>query len=278
MSTRAVKGMTNSERIERALERSRTERALASRPQAVSDPVEAPDSRSKIRTRRVPVRADAVHRAGLARADLGGPIGHGLRMLRTMVLQRLRQHGWNSVAIVSPSPNDGKSFVAANLAIAIAAEPDQTALLVDVDLRAPRVHVQFGLEPEVGFEDCLAGRADVPSALLAPEEYPGLVLLPARGRVAQSSELLGGVKARAVFRELKLRYVNRFVVYDLPPVLAGDDALVMAPQADAVLMVVGDNRTRRQDLVQSLDLLRAVPILGTVLNGSVGPSVAAYPA
>ncbi len=184
-----------------------------------------------------------------------------------MVMQRMRAHGWNTLAVVSPARDEGKTFVAANLAIALAAEPDQTSLLVDLNLQEPSIHRLFGVMPDAGVGDCLAGHARVSSALLAPEEYPGLVLLPGKHAVAQSSELLGGNRARALFREIKERYVNRVVIYDLPPMLTSDDALVFVPQADAVLVVIGDNRTQREDLIRCIELLRDVPVLGTVLNG-----------
>jgi Mrp family chromosome partitioning ATPase len=198
-------------------------------------------------------------------------------MLRAMVMQRMRANGWNTLAVVSPARDEGKTFVATNLAIALAAEPDQTALLVDLDLQEPSVHLLFGVMPEAGVGDCLAGRAPVSSALLALEVYPGLVLLPGKHSVAQSSELLGGQRARALFREIKGRYLNRVVIYDLPPMLTSDDALVFAPQADAVLVVIGENRTERADLIRSIELLRDVPVLGTVLNGvqaTVDPTAA----
>jgi Mrp family chromosome partitioning ATPase len=274
-------GTARPDRLERALERSRAERELRARTAvplrteqlaAVGDRHEPPE-----RTRSVPVRADLLQHAGILDAGLTGLLGHGLRVLRAMVLQRLRQRGWNTVAVLSPAPNDGKTFVATNLAIAIAAERDSTALLVDVDLRSPSVHTRFGLEPEVGIEDCLAGRSPVAAAMLAPEPYPGLVLLPARAPVPQSSELLGGLHARALFRELKQRYANRYIIYDLPPMLAGDDALVFASQADAALVVVGDNRTHRHDLLRCLEMLGDVPVLGTVLNGSLATQVSSYP-
>jgi protein-tyrosine kinase len=278
--------MAKPDRIERALERSRAEREIRGRsalsptagplrtdPGPVAGPVQEP----LVRTRSVPVRADVLRGAGIVGADLAGPLGPGLRVLRAMVMQRLKQRGWNTLAVVSPAPNEGKTFVATNLAIAIAAERDHTSLLVDVDLRSPSVHARFGLEPEVGIEDCLAGRSPVAAAMVTPEQYPRLVLLPARSPVPQSSELLGGLRARALFRELKERYANRYVIYDLPPMLASDDALVFAPQADAALVVVSDSRTHRHELMRCLEMLGDVPVLGTVLNGSLANQATAYP-
>ena len=102
------------------------------------------------------------------------------------------------------------------------------------------------------------------------------MLLPARGQVEHSSELISSASARALFRKIKDRYTNRIVIYDLPPVLATDDAISFMPQVDAALMVVGDGRTRREDLLRCLELLRGTPILGTVLNGSRSERSAEY--
>jgi Mrp family chromosome partitioning ATPase len=197
-----------------------------------------------------------------------GDAAHGFRLLRTQVLQRMRQRGWNTMAVLSPGPDEGKTFTAINLAIAIAADPDSTALLVDLDLRFPRLYRRFGFLPTVGVEDCLRGEAQLSEAIVAVEGYPGLMLLPARGPVEHSSELISGAAARAFFRGIKDRYPNRIVIYDLPPVLATDDALSFLPQVDAALMVIGEGRTHREDLLRCLELLRDTPILGTVLNGS----------
>jgi Mrp family chromosome partitioning ATPase len=205
-----------------------------------------------------------------------GDAAHGFRLLRTQVLQRMRQRGWNTLAVLSPGPDEGKTFTAINLAIAIAADPDSTALLVDLDLRFPRLYRRFGIVPTMGVEDCLRGEAQLSEAMVAVEGYPGMMLLPARGPVEHSSELISGASARAFFRSIKDRYPNRIVIYDLPPVLATDDALSFLPQVDAALMVIGDGRTHRPDLLRCLDLLRDTPILGTVLNGSRGERSAEY--
>ena len=71
-----------------------------------------------------------------------------------------------------------------------------------------------------------------------------------------------------LIRELKERYRNRVVLFDLPPVLGADDALAFMPQVDAALLVVGEEHTRREDLLRSFEILREIPVIGTVLNGS----------
>jgi Mrp family chromosome partitioning ATPase len=281
------------ERIKRALELARQEResaiaatAAEARPDEATDaatevPVPAPSAASDAgaasdASRTISVTEHTLQEARLLLPGMVGDASHGFRILRTQVLQRMLNRGWNTLAVLSPGPDEGKTFTAINLAIAIAAHRDSTALLVDLDLRFPRIHRRFGFLPAVGIEDCLRGEAQLPDALVAVEGYPGLMLLPARGQVEHSSELISSASARALFRKIKDRYTNRIVIYDLPPVLATDDAISFMPQVDAALMVVGDGRTRREDLLRCLELLRGTPILGTVLNGSRSERSAEY--
>jgi len=271
------------ERIKRAMELARQERSAATQSVAAAEPLApvAPTSAAVAAeaTATAPIPGQARHRtitvteatlreSRLLLPGMVGEAAHGFRLLRTHVLKRMRQRGWNTLAILSAGPDEGKTYTAINLAMAIASHQDSTALLVDLDLRFPRLHRRLGFLPQAGIEDCLRGEATLPEALLSVEGYPGLMLLPARAPVDHSSELISGAGARALFREIKDRYPNRIVIYDLPPVLATDDALSFLPQVDAALMVVGDGRTRREDLTRCLDLLRDTPILGTVLNGS----------
>ena len=267
------------ERIKRALELARAEReqAIGRGPAAPAAPA-APSvpEPTQSRSRSIPLDEAVLHEACVLLPGMTGPVAHSFKMLRTQVTQRLKQHGWNTLAVMSSAPDEGKTFVAINLAIAIAADPDARALLVDLDLRAPRLHKRFGFEPTVGVEDCLRGEAAVDDALVSPEGYPGLLLLPARQAVEHSSELLMSARAREIFRDLKQRHANRIVIFDLPPVLGSDDALAFAPQVDAALVVIGDNRTKREELLRCFELMREIPVVGTVLNGSRGERSAAY--
>ena len=261
------------ERIKRAMELARQEREQTAPRDAVAPPSSGkpaaePEGGTGTVSRTIRLSEAALKEARLLLPGVVGDAAHGFRLLRTQVMQRMQPRGWNTLAILSPGPDEGKTFTAINLAIAIAAQKDSTALLVDLDLRFPRTYRRLGFIPTVGVEDCLRGEATLPQALLAIEGYPGLVVLPARGPVEHSSELLNSLSARTFFKQIKERYPNRIVIYDLPPVLASDDALSFVPQVDAALIVVGDARTRREDLTRCLDLLRDTPILGTVLNGS----------
>jgi Mrp family chromosome partitioning ATPase len=200
----------------------------------------------------------------------GATAQHGVpyKMLRTQVLRRLDKLGVNSLAVVGTAVDTGKTLTAINLAIAIAADPERTALLIDFDLRKPSIHRRFGVEPAAGVDDCLRGQRPLADALLRPGGYERFTILPCRERSLDSSELLSSRRTQELILEMRNRYRDRVLVFDLPPVLHADDALAFARHMQAVLVVVGEGKTRRDELLRTLELLREMPIIGTVLNGT----------
>jgi protein-tyrosine kinase len=200
--------------------------------------------------------------------NAGGPHGASYKLLRTQVMKRMDAMGANTLAILSAQPGEGKTQTAINLAIAIAAEQQRTALLVDFDLRNPGVHQRWGITPDVGVEDCLQSGRPLHEVIVRVRNYERLALLPARNAVANSSELLSAPRTARLLDELKTRYADRILIFDLPPVLLADDALAFSRLVQAGLMVVNEGRTSRDDLLRSFELLRDLPIVGTVLNGS----------
>jgi protein-tyrosine kinase len=188
------------------------------------------------------------------------------RMLRTQVLQRMDAHGWHSLAIFSPTADDGKTTTAVNLAVSLANDRRHTVLLVDFDFKRPSVASRLGLMPEFGSDDALCGRARVEECLYHPEGFERLVVLPARSTLINSSEVLAGPRSRDIVNELRDRYPERVILYDLPPVLRADDALAFAPLVDCGLVVASEGHTKRIDLVRTMELLQKTPLVGTVLN------------
>jgi Mrp family chromosome partitioning ATPase len=229
------------------------------------------------RSRSVPVSRELIEQSRVLGPGGTGPAGQAFKMLRTQVLQRLKQRGLNALAVVSPTADDGKTFTAINLAIAIAGHEGHTALLVDMDLRRPSIHRRFGFEAELGIEQCLRGQCAIPDALVHPEGYERLLVLPASGPVELSSELIVAARARRLVAEIKARYPNRIILYDLPPVLDADDALAFLPQVDAALVVIAEERTRRDDVTRCFELLAETPVVGTVLNAVRGRAGSRYP-
>jgi len=194
------------------------------------------------------------------------PAAVAFRMLRTQVMQRMDANGWRSLAIFSPGANDGKTTTAINLAVSLASDRSHTVLLVELDFKHPNVARRLGLAPQFGSDDALGGQARVGDCLYHPEGFERLVLMPARSAMRNSSEMLAGPRSRGIVAELRERYPDRIIVFDLPPVLTADDALSFAPLVECGLVVASEGRTRRRDLVRTVELLHKTPLVGTVLN------------
>ena len=216
----------------------------------------------------ITVDADRRERERLLAPGAGGPLGGPYKMLRTQVMRRLAELNANTLAVMSAFNGDGKTLTAINLAIAIAADLNHTALLVDLDLRNPSIHRRLGFEPEIGIEDCLLERRPVFQPMVKLAGYDRLTVMPARGRVEQSSELIAAARMGELMQELRQRYFNRVLIFDLPPVLMADDALAFSKHVQAGLFVVAEGKTSREGVTRSISLLNPLPIVGTVLNQS----------
>jgi len=194
-----------------------------------------------------------------------GPESETFRLLRTKILKQLRDNNWNSIGITAPSQGAGKTMVAVNLAIAMAMEVNQTVLLVDLDLRRPQIQHYFDFKVDKGLQDCIL--RDVPVAdILVNPSIERLVILPGSGMMEGTSELLTGHKMREIVQDLKQRYESRIIIFDLPPVLTGDDVLVSMEFFDSALLVVAEGESKPADISKAIQLLSATNLLGTVLN------------
>ena len=195
-----------------------------------------------------------------------GPAAGAYRMLRTQVLREARAQQLRVIGIVSAANGEGKTLTAVNLALSLAAEPNQTVLLVDLDLHRPGIARLLGLPAEQGVEECLTGTTSIAGRFWRIEGIERFSVLPAIAPQPGSSELLASFWVRDLLHELRSRYDDRLVLLDLPPVLLSDDVLTIAPVLDAVLVVGCEGRTRRDDLLRLREILGGVRIIGTVLN------------
>jgi protein-tyrosine kinase len=240
-------------------------------------PAAASDADTAIfRTPALPVDQALFERNRILLPGAPGPTGRPYKMLRTQVLRRMEQIGANTIAVLSPTNGAGKTLTAINLAIAVAAEEGRTALLIDFDLRNPSIHAMLGLSPECGIEDCMAGQFAVRQAMVKLAGYERLTVLPARRRVEASSEMLGDRRTADVVSELRERYPNRTLIFDIPPVLQADDALAFTRNVQAGLVVVREGHTQREDVLRTITMLRELKIVGTVLNASRDPQSSGY--
>jgi len=266
------------EKIQKALEKARQQRGevlgtppppLRSRDRT-SGRKSARDPKTPIAYCETRVATTESHVLRENRVIAGAPQEHladAFRILRTQILQRMSARNHTTLAITSPNPEEGKSLTAVNLAMSLAMDVNHTVLLVDLDLRRPSIHDFFGINPEVSLTEYLQGDVPLSECLVNPGTER-LVVLPAVRRVGNSSELLSSPEMVALARELKTRYPDRLVVYDLPPLLATDDSLVFLQYVDACLLVVEENSTSKDDIKKSVELLSSCNLIGTVLNKS----------
>lgn len=185
--------------------------------------------------------------------------------LRTQVLQKMEENNWRTLAIVSPTPGSGKTLTAINLAISIAQQPHKTAVLVDFDLRRPRIANYLGIHTEKSLNDFLGGKAEIHEVMVNPS-IPRLVILPTQKPVSRSAETLSSGVVANLIKELKERYKSRVVIFDLPPMLNSDDAMVILPQIDCILMVVASGMSTETEIEETLHHLPKENMLGVMLN------------
>jgi protein-tyrosine kinase len=195
-------------------------------------------------------------------------VAEAYKILRTQVLQRLRLEGLSTLGITATRQGNGKTLTALNLAISLAAEANQTVLLVDLDLRRPSLGRYLTEQPLLGISDYLTGRHDISEILINPG-IERLVILPGNESLVNSSEQLSGPRMVQLVEELKARYADRIVLFDLPPLFVGDDLIAFAPHLDALMLVLEEGSTTGLELRRAYELLDGHKIIGTVLNKSI---------
>lgn len=185
--------------------------------------------------------------------------------LRTQILQKMQENNWKTLAVVSATPSSGKTFVAINLAISIASQPQKTVMLVDFDLRRPRVAKYLGIENGLSLNEYLEGKAELGDVLVNPG-LPRLVILPTNKPVDKPAETLSSSKVNTLIDDISDRYESRIIIYDLPPILNTDDTLIMLRKVDCVLFVVGNGLVKETEIDEAMHHIPKDKLLGVVLN------------
>ncbi len=218
--------------------------------------------------------AGSLQAAAKARPDLdptlfyltrpGSREAEAYRSVRTAIFFRCQKQGLKVVQITSSEPQDGKTTVAANLALAMA-HAGKKVLLIDADLRCPKVHKIFRLRHEFGLSDVVTGEIQFENAIQTCE-IQGLSLLSAGLTPSNPAELLGGLAFEDLLRKLRADY--DYVIVDTPPLMAVSDPSIMASRVDALIMVVRAGKNKLATIRDGCELLSnlGVTILGAVVN------------
>ncbi len=188
------------------------------------------------------------------------------KILRTQVYQKLRQNKWKSVGVTSSTHSEGKSLTAVNLAFSLARATSKGVVLLDFDLRRPTLDKKLGLNLEHGVSDYFL--KNVPLEDLVVRVSEGLTVVPGVQSTSDASEILSSTKMKTFISELKRKFPESILIFDLPPVLLVDDVLAFSPELDTVMVVAEEGRTKSEELTRTLELLQLTNLLGVVLNKS----------
>ena len=187
------------------------------------------------------------------------------RTLRTRLNHLQTLQPLHTVVVTSPSPAEGKTFSAVNLALAQSHLAESSVLLGDFDLRRPIIHNLFQIERAPGLSDYLTGQCTFPQALRRIEGM-SLYVLPAGSPVKNPLELLNMKQAKVLFEELPRTF--NWAIFDTPPLLFSADANLLATMADGTVLVVKIGSTTFDNVTRAMQSLCENNVLGIVANGA----------
>ncbi len=191
------------------------------------------------------------------------------RLLKTNILFPAKGEPPRTIMITSPSPAEGKSFVAANLAISIAQSIDEFVLLMDCDLRHPTINSLFGFDGSQtkGLSDYLSSAMPL-SDLLKKTPVNKLTILPGGSIPKNPAELLSSDQMKRLLNEVRLRYTDRYVLIDTPPPYITSETNAIARYVDGIIIVVRYGKTRIKEVQDIIDIYGREKILGVIQNFS----------
>jgi protein-tyrosine kinase len=186
------------------------------------------------------------------------------RTLRSRLYQLREKMTLKKILITSALPKEGKSFTAANLAQVLARQHGRRILLIDADLRGPRLHLMLGTLAGPGLSDYLQGKSDEFSIMQhAPLE--NLFFIPSGGGIEDPSELIANGRLKLLLQRVETLF--DWIVIDSPPAVPVSDASVLAQACDGVLMVVRSSTTPADAAQKARQEFPEQTLLGVVLNG-----------
>jgi protein-tyrosine kinase len=207
-------------------------------------------------------KSDSALRVSLA-GDSGKIVGERFRTLRSRLYQIAGTRALRRVLITSSLPSEGKTFVATNLVRSIIRQADRRVLLIDADLRAPRLHTALGAPSSPGLSDYLRGEADE-CAIVQNSVANNLCFIPCGSKVTNPSELLLSDRMKVLLDCVTPAF--DWVILDSPPALPVHDASSLADLCDGVLFVVRAGETDYEAAKKASSEFREKNLLGVVLN------------
>ena len=175
----------------------------------------------------------------------------------------------NLIMVTSAKPNEGKTFIAINLALSIALEQDKTVLLVDADVLRPSINRELAFEMTDGLTDYLLSEVNSLSDIIYSTNINNLKIIPAGKPHSLTNELLASDKMESLTKELANRYPDRVVIFDCPPILGVNETVITASFMGQALVVVEESKTKIEDINKATRQLSEELAVGLVINKSL---------
>ena len=194
------------------------------------------------------------------------------KSIRTNIMLSVMKKGCKIIVVSSSMANEGKTTTTTNLAISIS-QADQRVLLIDGDLRKPKVHHYFSIPNAPGLTNYLGAAANSRSAqkvdlfsIIHPTEYKNLSVIASGSIPPNPAEVLGSEMMSEFIKEISQHF--DYIIIDTPPINVVSDALPVIRESDGVVMVVRSNSSTHPELQKALDSLKFIDakILGFVVN------------
>jgi protein-tyrosine kinase len=196
-----------------------------------------------------------------------GAQGRYYDMMRTQILQEMDDNGWQFLTVTSATAGSGKTVTACNLALSIARLAERSVLLVDMDMQKPKVTEYLGIKANEGLLSVLQGEASLASVVVeASIGRSRLLVLPGEVCKSGTSEWMASQTMATLLQTIKREYRSRIVIFDMPPMLQGDDVISILPQMEAVLLVAGIGNTSVSDIKECHKHLKTTPVVRVVVN------------
>ncbi len=201
----------------------------------------------------------------IAHSDGRSPIAEAYRSIRTFLLLSTGGKPPKVMMVTSPAGEEGKTTTAINTAISLT-KSDVKVVVIDADMRKPRLHRVFGIDNSAGLSTFLSGNAEFGNGLIKTSDIQNFDIITSGPIPPNPTELLSSYRFSELIHGLYPLY--NFIIIDTPPVLGMSDPLIVSSQTDGVIMVVRSGKTERQAVQEARRMLEGVnaKILGVVLN------------
>jgi receptor protein-tyrosine kinase len=222
--------------------------------------------------RQITIDFERLHERGFALPVDQSALAEELRLIKRPLLAAAFARGphevenSNLIMVTSANPDEGKTFIATNLALSMASEHDVHVLLIDADVANPSIPDVLGFEAETGLVDVVSDASIDLADVLIRTNIENLAILPSGRPRPGASELLASARMTRFVNDIAKRYADRVIIFDSPPMLARSEAMVLAQHVGQLVFVVEAERTSRTAVSEALNMIGPAKLGGVVLN------------